>query len=140
MLDISPMLLIFTAIVFLALLIILNKVLYIPLLKFMESRDLVLQKDKENISKNEDDLLKYEQEAKEILQEAKEKALKHRNSVLEEVRADVSKKVEEKRLALEEEFDQFSKQLENEKIELKNGLLAQMPLFKEGIKAKLSQL
>ncbi len=140
MLDISPMLLLFTAVVFLTLLIFLNKVLYKPLLEFMENRELTLQKDKGNISKNQEDLLKHEEEAKNIILEAKAEALKQRNIVLDEAREDIAKKLEAKKIQIDEEYAEFTKQIEDERVELKNGLLAQMPLFKEGIKAKLSQL
>lgn len=140
MLDISPMLLLFTAVIFLALLVFLNKALYKPLLEFMENRDNVLEKDRKHINKNESDVVALEEEAKAIILEAKSEVAKQRAIVIEEAKEDIAKKLEQRKAELDEEYGIFTKDMENEKKELKNGLLAQMPLFKEGIKAKLSQL
>lgn len=140
MLDISPMLLLFTAVIFLALLVFLNKALYKPLLDFMENRDNVLEKDRKHINKNESDVVALEEEAKAIILEAKSEVAKQRAIVIEEAKEDIAKKLEQRKAELDEEYGIFTKDMENEKKELKNGLLAQMPLFKEGIKAKLSQL
>lgn len=140
MLDISPILLLFTAVIFLALLIFLNKALYKPLLEFMENRDNVLEKDRKHINKNESDIVALEEEARAIILEAKSEVAKQRAVIMDQAKEEIAKKIEQKKLELDEEYDIFAKDMENEKKELKNGLLAQMPLFKEGIKAKLSQL
>lgn len=140
MLDIYPLLLLFTAVVFLALLVFLNKSLYKPLLEFMKNRDDVIEKDRKNANKNESDITAYEEEAKAIILEAKAQASKQRVEVLEKAKEEIALKLEAKKSELEEEYAIFQKEMETEKSELKNGLLAQMPLFKEGIKAKLNQL
>lgn len=140
MLDITPLLLLFTAVMFLALLIILNKMLYQPLLNFMSKRDDVIEKDRMNANKNESDILELEEEAKAIIAEAKNQASKEKAIVLEEARKEISAKIEQRKSELDEEYSIFQKNMEKERVELENGLLAQMPLFREGIKAKLSQL
>lgn len=140
MLDISPLLLLITALIFLALLIYLNKTLYRPLLEFVKNRDSTIEKDKKNATKNEEDIQAYENEAKEIILEAKAKAAKEKTKILDEAKAEVASKIEQRKAELDEEYELFLKNMENEKKELKNGLLAQIPLFREGIKAKLNQL
>ncbi|PID48266.1 MAG: ATPase [Proteobacteria bacterium] len=140
MLDISPLLLLFTAVTFLALLVFLNKYLYKPLLDFMENRDKTIERDKKNANKNDGDVNSYEEEARAVILEAKSQASKQRNEVLEKAKKEISVKLEEKKAQLDEQYDVFQKEIEDKKVQLKNGLLAQMPLFREGIKAKLNQL
>ncbi len=140
MLDINVWLLLFTAVVFLVLLVFLNKILYKPLLEFMANRDQSIKKDKEDANKNQSDIASYEEEARSIILEAKAKASKQRSEILEKAKQEVALKLEEKKTQLDEEYVQFQEKIQKQKSELKNGLLAQMPLFKEGIKAKLNQL
>lgn len=140
MLDISLFLLITTAVVFLALLIYLNKTLYHPLLEFISNRDSTIEKDKKSASRNEEDIQAYENEAREIILEAKAVASKERAKFLDEAKANVAAKIEQRKAELDEEYELFLKNVKTEKKELKNGLLAQMPLFREGVKAKLNQL
>jgi len=52
MLDISPALLLVTGLVFFILLILLNKILYKPLLKFMDNRNESIKRDLENAGRN----------------------------------------------------------------------------------------
>lgn len=140
MLDISPFLLLFTAIVFLALLFYLNKTLYQPLIEFMTNREHVIEKDKHNATKNAEDVQVYENEAREIILDAKAQAAKERAEILEEAKAKIQTQINQRKSELEEEYQLFLKNMQDEKTELKNGLLAQIPLFREGIKAKLNQL
>lgn len=140
MLDISPLLLLFTFVIFLGLLIYLNKSLYKPLLDFMANRDSVMEQEKGHISKNESDTIKYEEEAREIILEAKSQAAKEKAVILEDAKKDIAAKIEQKKLELAEDYEIFQKNMQEEKSELKSGLLAQIPLFREGIKAKMSQL
>lgn len=140
MLDIQPLLLLFTAIVFLGLMVFLNKTVYRQLLAFMENRDEVIEKDRKHANKNEIDIAAYEEEAKSIVLDAKSQIGKRRADEIARVKEEIDKKIEIKKSELEEEYALFQKRLHEEAKDLKNGLLAQMPLFKEGIKAKLNQL
>lgn len=140
MLDIQPLLLLFTAVVFLGLMVFLNKTVYRQLLAFMENRDDVIEKDRKHANKNESDINAYEEEAKAIILEAKSQIGKKRADEIAKVKEEIEKKIEIKKSELEEEYELFQKKLHEEAKDLKNGLLAQMPLFKEGVKAKLNQL
>lgn len=140
MLDISPVLLLVTTSVFLILLVLLNKILYRPLLEFIASRNDSIKRDFENAGKNASDVTAYYEEADKIILEAKAQAGKIRAAAIEEARTVAATKVEQRKAELEEEYAAFLKDLDAERTEFKNGLLAQMPLFKEGVKAKLSQI
>ncbi|MDR3177368.1 MAG: F0F1 ATP synthase subunit B' [Campylobacteraceae bacterium] len=140
MLDMSLTLLLSTAIIFLALLVILNKIFYKPLLDFMSNRDVVIKKDLENAAKNSGDTGIYYEEANKIILDAKNKAAQERADILAEAKIDSETKIKEKKNKLEAEYDEFIKALEKEKRELKNALNGQLPLYKEAIKAKLSKI
>jgi len=140
MLDIIPALLLVTGTVFLVMLILLNKTLYKPLLEFIDNRNNSINRDLENAGKNASDVVAYYQEVETLLSEGKIEAAKIREAALNEAKEKASKKVEQKKSDLEVQSVVFFKALESEKDEFKNGLLAQMPLFKESVAAKLSQI
>ncbi len=140
MLDIIPALLLVTGTVFLILLVILNKTLYKPLLEFIDNRNNSINRDLENAGKNASDVVAHYQEIETILSEGKIEAGKIREAALSEAKEKAAKRVEQKKSDLEAQSAVFFKALEAEKDEFRNGLLAQMPLFKESIAAKLSHI
>ncbi|MDR2100708.1 MAG: F0F1 ATP synthase subunit B' [Campylobacteraceae bacterium] len=140
MLDIDITLLCSTAVLFLVLLIVLNKVLYKPLLDFINNRESMIRNDLENAAQNADDVGIYHEEANQIILNAKNKAAAKRMEILTAARADAVKELEAKKSRLESEYNEFIKALESEKTELKNALRSQIPLFREALKAKLSKI
>ncbi|MDD3323787.1 MAG: FoF1 ATP synthase subunit B' [Sulfurospirillaceae bacterium] len=140
MLDIVPALLLVTGTVFLVLLIVLNKTLYKPLLEFIDNRNNSIKSDLENAGKNASDVTAYYQKADSIILEAKAEAAKIRDAAISQARELVAKKIEQRKSELESQNAVFMKELEAERVEFKEGLLAQMPLYSESIKAKLNQI
>lgn len=140
MLDIHVSLMLFVLVLFLALLVVLNRMLYKPLVKFMDDRDEAIASDLKaarNLSGNSEALLA---EAEEILEEARSKAAEIRQKSIDEAKALAESKIESKRAELDKEYASFIESLEGEKEALRNALLSQMPLFKESLKAKFSKL
>jgi F-type H+-transporting ATPase subunit b len=140
MLDISLGLLIASAAVFLIMLVVLNKWLYKPLIKFMDDRDASIKKDLENAGKNTSDVDSLYKEAEAIIAKAKHEASSMREKATFDAKKLAEEKISSKRTELEREYSEFISSLESEKANLKNALLSQMPLFKESLKAKFSQL
>jgi len=140
MLDIHVPLMLFVLVLFLALLVVLNRMLYVPLVKFMDDRDNAISKDlnaARNLSGSSEALLA---EAEEILEEARKKATEIRQESIDEAKTLAESKAENKRAELDKEYRSFVENLESEKEALRNSLLSQMPLFKESLKAKFSKL
>ena len=140
MLDIHWQLMLFVLILFLALLVILNNMLFQPLVKFMDDRDASIAKDLEaakGFSGNSDEL---NEKADEIISNAKNEAVNIRQKTIDDEKTLATRKVEEKQKELESKYNEFAEQLSEEKENLKNSLLSQMPLFKESLKAKFSKL
>jgi F-type H+-transporting ATPase subunit b len=133
-------LILLTTAIFLVLLFILNKILYKPLLNFMDNRDAFIKKDLEDATKNSEDTSVYYAKANKIILDAKNKAAKERADLLAKAKIDFENRIKEKKEKLEAEYGEFVKTLEKEKKELRNALNGQLPLYKEAIKAKLSKI
>jgi len=140
MLDIHLPLMLFVLALFLTLLVLLNNMLFQPLVKFMDDRDASIAKDLEaakGFSSNTEEL---NTKADEIINNAKNEAVSIRQSAVDKEKKLAMEKIEAKQEVLLAEYDKFIIELNSEKENLKNALLSQMPLFKESLKAKFSKL
>ncbi len=140
MLDINLPLMVVMLLIFFVMLYQLNKVLYKPLLKFMDDRDAAIAKDLDiakNMSGNTDTL---QAKAQKHIDEAKSAAAKLRQEVMEEAKSKSAEAIAKKQAELEKMQAQATVKLNEEKVALQNALLSQIPLVKEGLKAKFSQL
>ena len=140
MLDISPILLLSSGIVFLLVLARLNSCLYKPLFKHMDDRDNQIKSDIENAKNNGADVDGMLNEANNIIAQAKKEAI----SIREKAKLDASDvanvKLTDHKSKIEENYISFVAALREEKITLENSLVSQMPQFKQGLKAKLSSI
>jgi F-type H+-transporting ATPase subunit b len=125
---------------FIGLIVYLNKALYQPIINFMDERDKTIAvslKEAQELSGNAEHL---HQEAEAIINSAKQEAAKLRQSATDEATAEAEKLISSKEAELEKAYEEFTKKLEAEREELKNGILSQVPLIKETLKAKFAQL
>jgi F-type H+-transporting ATPase subunit b len=140
MLDLHLPLMLFVLVLFLTLIVLLNNMLFKPLVAFMDDRDASIAKDLEDaksFSGNTDEL---NAKADEVIGEAKNKAADIRQKASDDEKTLSASKVETKQIEIEKEYGAFVEKLALEKENLKNSLLSQMPLFKESLKAKFSKL
>lgn len=140
MLDISPILLLSSAVVFLLVLARLNSCLYKPLLKHMDDRDSQIKADLENAKNNGSDVEGMLEEAKSIIAQAKKEALSIRETARTEAVKVSDSKLSKARADLEAKYVEFSKDLENEKTALNDALNSQMNNFKDSLNSKLSTI
>jgi F-type H+-transporting ATPase subunit b len=140
MLDINPMLLASTLAVFLVLIAILNSMLYKPLFTFMQKRDDDIKKDLDKVGSNDDEIAALETKAEKIIKEAKLEAVALKEKVIADAKELAESKLEAKRAEMASEYLEFEQTLVAEKEQLKSQLLSQVPLFKEAVKAKFSQI
>ena len=140
MLDISPILLLSSGIVFLLVLARLNSCLYKPLLKHMDDRDNQIKSDLENAKNNGADVDGMLEEAKSIISQAKKEAASIREKAKVDATVVADAKMAEARTVTDAKYADFVKALDEEKVALENNLVSQIPLFKEGLKAKLSTI
>jgi F-type H+-transporting ATPase subunit b len=140
MLEISPLIMAVTFTIFMTMLYLLNQKLYKPLLKFMDDRDATLSRgmsDAQNLSGDTSDL---ESQARQTIDEAKNKAAQMRQLALEELQEEQAGTLAVRQSEIAEKYERFKVSLEKEKETLKNKLLSELPLLKEGLKAKFGQL
>jgi F-type H+-transporting ATPase subunit b len=140
MLDINPMLLVITMIVFLVLIAVLNSLLYRPLFGYMEKRDADLKHDLEQVGNNDAQIAVFHATAEKILSDVKLQAHALREKSIAEAKAAANSKIESKRAELAKEYAQFEVAMSEEKIHLGDALRAQMPNFQAAVSAKLSQI
>lgn len=140
MLDINPILLLVTFVVFVSLIAVLNSWLYNPLFSFMNKRDEDIKKDLDKTGSNDDEINSLNEKANSIIMTAKLEASALREKVITDAKELAESKLEAKRAELADEYLEFEQSLAQAKIELTSDLMSQVPVFKEAVKAKFSQI
>ncbi|QOY52792.1 FoF1 ATP synthase subunit B' [Candidatus Sulfurimonas baltica] len=140
MLDINPILLVATFIVFLALIITLNSWLYNPLFAYMNKRDEDIKKDLNKVGSNDDEINELHAKAQSIIDNAKLEAAALREKVIADAKELADSKIEAKRAELASQYLEFERSLAQSREQLTSDLKSQVPLFQEAVKAKFSQI
>ncbi|MFA6788859.1 MAG: F0F1 ATP synthase subunit B' [Arcobacteraceae bacterium] len=140
MLDISPILLLSSGIIFLLVLARLNSCLFKPLLKHMDDRAESIKKDLENAKSNGADVDGMLAEANDVIAKAKKEAAAIRDKAYNEAKDIAEAKLVSAKSDLETKYTVFAKELQSETAALKDSLVASMPQFNESLKAKLRSI
>ena len=140
MLDINPLLLSITIVVFLILIAVLNSLLFKPLFNYMNERDASIKNDQDKVGNNDAEIAALTAQAHSIVNEAKLEAAAIREKVIAEAKELAESKIEAKRAELAKDKAEFETSLAQTREDLKNTLLSQVPLYKEAVKAKFSQI
>jgi F-type H+-transporting ATPase subunit b len=140
MLDINPILLLATFIVFISLIAVLNSWLYNPLFSYMSKRDEDIKKDLQKVGSNDEEIHELHVKAETIIMNAKLEAMALREKVIEDAKELAESKIENKRAELANEYIEFEKSLAESKEQLTKDLMSKVPLFKEAVDAKFSQI
>ncbi len=140
MLDISPVLMLSSGIIFLLVLARLNTCLFKPLLKHMDDRTESIKTDLENAKSNTADVDGMLSEANDVIANAKKEAAAIREKAQNEALELANSKLTTAKLDIENKYSNFTKELDEEIVELKKSLNASMPQFTESLKAKLSSI
>jgi F-type H+-transporting ATPase subunit b len=137
MLDISIVVMLIEAGIFLVTLILLNQWLFQPLLSFMKQRDAKLQEKLKTVSSNTDEAKQYEEEIASIIENAKAKASKIKKEAIEEAKKEATVMVESEVSKIESAKATFNKELEAKKAELKSALETNSDELKGMLSTKL---
>jgi len=140
MLDISPVLLLISAIVFLLVLARLNSCLYKPLMKHMDERDDKIKSDLASVQGNSADIDGMLSEANSLIANAKVEAVSIRDKASSEANEIAQSKLNGAKSEIEDKFNSFIETLKVERETLKQELSASMPLFKDSLKAKINSI
>lgn len=136
----TPWVMALVFVIFLVLVYLLNRMLYKPLLGFMDTRDVSIKKDNEGIEGNAADIKALKKEADDILQKAREEAALIKNKAYESAKETAKVKITDKKNELTQKYNAFITSLEDEKERLKMSLRSEVPFFKESLQSKLGKL
>ncbi|WP_292660360.1 F0F1 ATP synthase subunit B' [Nitratifractor sp.] len=140
MLDIHVSLMLIVLAIFFFLIFQLNQRLFIPLLRFMDTRDRTIAKDLEAARNMSNDSESLQAQARENLEKARSEAARIRQEAIASVKAENQQAYEAKQRELESQYVEFTQRLEADREALKSAVLSQLPLIKESLKAKFSQI
>jgi F-type H+-transporting ATPase subunit b len=140
MLDLNPGLMLFVLVIFFSLLFLLNQMLYKPLLKFMDDRDKSIADDLKNAKEMAGNSGELNAKADAIIADAKAEANAVREKAVNEAKALAESKIESKNQELDTKYQAFEDELSKERAELEKSLVDSLPLFKESLKSKMSNL
>jgi len=140
MLDLIPSLMLIVLLLFIGLIVYLNKALYQPLINFMDERDATIAKDQKESQELTGSADSLKQEAEEILNSAKQEAIALKQAAIEKANSEAAKLISSKETEINKAYEEFLSKLETEKEEVKTNLLSQVPLIKDALKAKFAQL
>jgi F-type H+-transporting ATPase subunit b len=140
MLDISPVLLLSSAITFLLVLARLNSCLYKPLMKHIDDRAQDIQNDLDAVSDNSADIDGLLKEANDVISEAKIQAASIREEATITANEIAQSKLNGAKSEIEEKYNSFVKTLKAERELLKKQLESSMPQFRDSLNAKISSI
>jgi len=140
MLDISPVLLLSSGIIFLLVVARLNSCLFKPLLKHMDDRADSIKRDLEDAKSNGANVDGMLEEANTIISASKKEAAMIREQAYKEAKDSADAKLASAKTNLEAKTAKFTKDLQEETKVLKDTLVSTMPQFNESLKAKLSSI
>ena len=140
MLDINPVLLLSSAVLFLSVLTRLNSCLYKPLIKHMDDRAVAIKNDIASAKSNNAELEEMLKESKSVIAKAKAEAAAIREQAYNEAKSKTQVKLEEANATLDAKYIQFSAELQSEKNSLKGYLIANIPSYQEQLRLKVSSI
>jgi F-type H+-transporting ATPase subunit b len=137
MLDISLVVMLIEAGIFLVTLILLNSWLFQPLLSFMDKREAKLQSELEAASNNVEEAQKYEKEIASIIEKAKTEASKIKKEAMDKAKKEATDMVQKEISKIEVAKTVFNEELISKKTELAKVLEAESVTLKDMLSKKL---
>jgi F-type H+-transporting ATPase subunit b len=137
MLDISLVVMLIEAGIFLVTLILLNSWLFQPLLSFMDRREAKLEEELKTASTNKEEAQKYEEEIASIIEKAKAEASKIKKEALEKAKSEANELVNGEVSKIETAKSAFIEELNSKKAELAKVLESEAVTLKDMLSKKL---
>jgi F-type H+-transporting ATPase subunit b len=106
----------------------------------MKKRDEDIKKDLQKVGSSDNEINELNSKAESIITNAKLEAAALREKVIADAKELAESKLEAKRAELASQYLEFEQSLVQSKEQLTSELKSQVPLFKEAVKAKFSQI
>ena len=138
--DVHFSIMLATLVIFLAVMIILNLMLYKPLLKFIDERSASISNDEEKVKQNFAEMSNFNEEFERIKQATRDEIAEIKQKALNEARNKAEEELKQKRLETEQKMEIFYAELSKEKEELEQELKLRLPLWQEALKNNLKNI
>lgn len=138
--DIALSTMLATAVIFLAVIFILNVLLYKPLLKFMDERAVSIDNDEKKVKDNFEEMTNFGEELTKIKQDTRDEINAIKQKAATQARSLADEEIQKKKDELEQKMQAFTTQLLQEKNELEHELKLRLPLWQESLQKKLKEL
>lgn len=138
--DIALSTMLATAVIFLAVIFILNVLLYKPLLKFMDERAVSIDNDEKKVKDNFEEMTNFGEELTKIKQDTRDEINTIKQKATAQARSLADEEIQKKKDELEQKMQAFTTQLLQEKNELEHELKLRLPLWQESLRKKIKEL
>lgn len=138
--DIALSTMLATAVIFLAVIFILNVLLYKPLLKFMDERAVSIDNDEKKVKDNFEEMTNFGEELAKIKQDTRDEINAIKQKATTQARSLADEEIQKKKDELEQKMQAFTTQLLQEKNELEHELKLRLPLWQESLRKKIKEL
>lgn len=138
--DIALPTMLATAVIFLAVIFILNVLLYKPLLKFMDERAVSIDNDEKKVKDNFEEMTNFGEELSKIKQDTRDEINAIKQKATAQARSLADEEIQKKKDELEQKMQAFTTQLLQEKNELEHELKLRLPLWQESLRKKIKEL
>lgn len=138
--DIALPTMLATAVIFLAVIFILNVLLYKPLLKFMDERAVSIDNDEKKVKDNFEEMTNFGEELTKIKQDTRDEINAIKQKATTQARSLADEEIQKKKDELEQKMQAFTTQLLQEKNELEHELKLRLPLWQESLRKKIKEL
>ena len=129
-----------TMAIFLVMILILNSMLYKPLLRFIDERNSSIKNDENKVKENSQEMLGANDEVEKIHQSTREEIHKIKQSAINQAKEEAQVAIQAKKEELERKMASFYVELNAQKEELKQNLLKDLPEFKQLLENNIKKI
>ncbi|TKX31904.1 FoF1 ATP synthase subunit B' [Campylobacter aviculae] len=137
--DMHPSIMFATMAIFLAMIVILNTMLYKPLLKFMDERNDSIKNDENKVKENSQEMLNANDEVEAIYANTREEVYKIKQNAINAAKEEADQVIKSKKEELERKMSNFYIELENQKKEFQSSLFEHLPELKQALYNNIKQ-
>ncbi|MCR2101911.1 FoF1 ATP synthase subunit B' [Campylobacter upsaliensis] len=138
--DMHISIMLVTMVIFLAMIVILNSMLYKPLLRFIDERNSSIKNDENKVKENSQEMLGANDEVEKIHQSTREEIYKIKQSAINQAKEEAQVAIQAKKEELERKMASFYVELNAQKEELKQNLLKNLPEFKQLLENNIKKI
>ncbi|EAL53253.1 FoF1 ATP synthase subunit B' [Campylobacter upsaliensis] len=138
--DMHISIMLVTMVIFLAMIVILNSMLYKPLLRFIDERNSSIKNDENKVKENSQEMLGANDEVEKIHQSTREEIHKIKQSAINQAKEEARVAIQAKKEELERKMASFYVELNVQKEELKQNLLKNLPEFKQLLENNIKKI